>query len=152
MARCESAYCDGIATCDGCNGHGVLRMSGKRYRKGSKHVLQDAPAHAACHGTGMVECGCVELDDATRATLSRDVEIEARHLQPGTLVRIYGGLYTVARVAECDTWERRRVIWQETDDDIDCKRSERFVTAGAAPTYEWLREPPVDLDTALASA
>lgn len=69
--------------CTGCNGYGVLRIGGKKFtmRGKGKHITEGHPAHDACHGTGLMACGCTELDETALQTLTgvsapADVEID----------------------------------------------------------------------------
>lgn len=72
---CADHRCtDGVTMCQGCNGYGVLRRTGKRFtlRGGGKYITDASPVHGACKGTGLAVCGCTELDAATVAELAGD--------------------------------------------------------------------------------
>lgn len=52
---------DGVTRCDGgCRGHGMLRESGKPYRKFS-NIQPSAVPCQPCAGTGLRVCGCTEV-------------------------------------------------------------------------------------------
>jgi len=68
---CTDTRCtDGITSCTGCNGWGVVNPKGKKYRAACKEIPSWAVPHDACLGTGLAACGCRELDSATRAILA----------------------------------------------------------------------------------
>lgn len=73
--RCDG---DGVTACQGCHGWGVTSPRGKAYRWACKSLPAWAVAHEACHGTGLAVCGCVPVDDGTRAAIGP----EARTAEP----------------------------------------------------------------------
>jgi len=70
VPSCDDTRCtDGITSCAGCNGWGVVNPKGKRYRVKCKELPTWAVPHKDCHGTGLAACGCRELDAVAAATL-----------------------------------------------------------------------------------
>ncbi len=71
--KCIDYRCtDGITTCRGCNGYGVLRHNGKKFtlRGKGKYITTKSPKHDDCNGTGLAECGCIALDAETARVLT----------------------------------------------------------------------------------
>lgn len=70
-APCSDRRCtDGVTWCAECNGHGVLRPGGKKYRvNGAGNITAYAVEHAECHGTGLLPCGCRPLSADVLAVL-----------------------------------------------------------------------------------
>lgn len=70
---CTDHRCtDGITMCTGCNGYGVLRRGGKKFtlRGRGKYITEAHQPHDACHGTGLMACGCTPLDSTAIDTLT----------------------------------------------------------------------------------
>jgi hypothetical protein len=69
---CTDRECtDGVTSCRGCNGYGVLRHTGRKFTKRGrgKYITERSPQHDECNGTGLAACGCLVLDTETSKIL-----------------------------------------------------------------------------------